>query len=202
MVTSSEVSELKLGIEWVGTDGKEDIPLPENVRRYYIPSTTHGGTTTPAGTNLFDFTPNNPSCPGNKWGTGLLKGNPVPHTQTVNAIRVHFRNWVMAGIAPPPSLYPRLRTPDGDDDDHGRGLHKGDRDDVRNLVPPTLAAMASPRAFRNCAISRRMLRRRRPSMAPTRSRSSTRFSTTTGVRCSIPATATAFPPTSRRRSSR
>ena len=68
----------------------------------------------------------------------------MPHTQTVNAIRVHFRDWVMAGVTPPPSLYPRLRTPDGDEDDHGRGRHKGDRDDVRNLVPPTLATMGFP----------------------------------------------------------
>lgn len=141
---SAEVWELKLGIEWVGTDGTKDIPLPDNVRRYYIPSTTHGGTTTPAGVNLFDFTPNNPNCPGNSWGTGALKGNPVPHTQTVNAIRVHFRDWVMAGVTPPPSLYPRLRTPDGDGDDNGRGLHNGDGDNVANLVPPTLAAMGFP----------------------------------------------------------
>jgi len=141
---AAEVWELKLGIEWVGTDGTKDIPLPDNVRRYYIASTTHGGATTPAGVNLFDFVPNNPNCPGNTWGTGALKGNPVPHTQVVNAIRVHFRNWVMAGILPPPSLYPRLRTPDGDGDDNGRGLHKGDRDNVANLVPPTLAAMGFP----------------------------------------------------------
>jgi hypothetical protein len=141
---AAEVWELKLGIEWVGTDGTKDIPLPDNVRRYYIPSTTHGGATTPAGTNLFDFTPNPPNCPGNKWGTGALGGNPVPHTQTVNAIRVHFRDWVMAGVTPPPSLYPRLRTPDGDGDDNGRGLHKGDKDNVANLVLPTLAAMGFP----------------------------------------------------------
>jgi hypothetical protein len=142
---AAEIWELKLGIEWVGTDGKKDIPLPENVRRYYIPSTTHGGTTTPAGTNLFDFTPNNPSCPGNKWGTGALKGNPVPHTQTVNAIRVHFRDWIMAGVIPPPSLYPRLRTTeDGEDGDHGRGGGGGDGDRVPNLVPPTLATMGFP----------------------------------------------------------
>jgi alpha/beta hydrolase family protein len=140
---AAEVWELKLGIEWVGTDGTKDIPLPDNVRRYYIPSTTHGGTTTPAGTNLFDFTPGNPNCPGNKWGTGVLKGNPVPHTQTVNAIRAHFRNWVMAGITPPASLYPRLRTPDGDANDNGRGLHNG-VGEVRNLVPPMLAAMGFP----------------------------------------------------------
>lgn len=141
---AAEVWELKLGIEWVGTDGTKDIPLPDNVRRYYIPSTTHGGATTPTGTNLFDFTPNPPNCPGNKWGTGALNGNPVPHTQTVNAIRVHFRDWVMAGVTPPPSLYPRLRTPDGDGDDNGRGLHKGDKDNVANLVTPTLAAMGFP----------------------------------------------------------
>jgi hypothetical protein len=141
---AAEIWELKLGIEWVGTDGKKDIPLPENVRRYYIASTTHGGATTPAGTNLFDFVPANPNCPGNNWGKGLLSGNPIPHTQTVNAIRVHFRDWVMANVTPPPSLYPRLRTPDGDDDDHGRGLHKGDKDNVANLVPPTLAAMGFP----------------------------------------------------------
>ena len=144
---AAEIWELKLGIEWVGTDGKKDIPIPDNVRRYYIPSTTHGGTTTPTGVNLFDFTPNNPTCPGNKWGTGALSGNPVPHTQTVNAIRVHFRDWVMAGKTPPASLYPLLRTPDGDDDDHHGdrdGEHHGDRDNVANLVRPTLAAMGFP----------------------------------------------------------
>jgi len=143
---AAEVWELKLGIEWVGTDGKKDIPIPENVRRYYIPSTTHGGTTTPAGTNLFDFTPNNPNCPGNKWGTGALKGNPVPHTETVNAIRVHFRDWVMSGVTPPNSLYPRLRTPEDESaEGHANGKDDhGDEDHVRNLVPPTLAAMGFP----------------------------------------------------------
>jgi hypothetical protein len=49
-----------------------------------------------------------PNCPGNNYGTGLLPANPVPHTETVNALRVHFRNWVMKGIAPPPSQWPRL----------------------------------------------------------------------------------------------
>jgi hypothetical protein len=141
---AAEVWELKLPIEWVGTDGEKDIPLPDNVRRYYIASSTHGGTTTPAGTNLFDFVPNPPNCPGNRWGTGALGGNPLPHTQTVNAIRVHFRDWVMKDVTPPDTLYPRLRTPDGDGDDHGRGKHKGDKDNVQNLVLPTLAAMGFP----------------------------------------------------------
>jgi len=33
----------------------------------------------------------------------MLPNNPVPHTQTVNALRVHFRNWVMKDTAPPAS---------------------------------------------------------------------------------------------------
>ena len=38
-------------------------------------------------------------CPGANFGTGILAANPVPHTETVNALRVHFRNWVMKDIA-------------------------------------------------------------------------------------------------------
>jgi hypothetical protein len=34
---SAEVWALKLTPEWVGTDPKNDIPLPDNVRRYYTP---------------------------------------------------------------------------------------------------------------------------------------------------------------------
>jgi Alpha/beta hydrolase domain len=107
---SAEVWALKLTPEWVGTDGKTDLPLPDNVRRYYIASTNHGG-----GAGGFDTSvpgaglPNTgAACPGNNFGMGVLPANPVPHTQTVNALRVHFRNWVMKGTPPPPSRYPML----------------------------------------------------------------------------------------------
>ena len=101
---AAEVWGLKLTPEWVGTSGDKDIPLPDNVRRYYVSSTQHGGgrggfTTTPAAP---------PSCPGTEWGKGVFAANPMPQTDTVNAIRVHFRDWVMKGIAPPPSVYPTL----------------------------------------------------------------------------------------------
>ena len=33
----AEVFALKMTTSWVGTDPKNDIPLPENVRRYYLP---------------------------------------------------------------------------------------------------------------------------------------------------------------------
>ena len=107
---SAEVWALKLTPEWVGTDAKADLPLPDNVRRYYIASTNHNG-----GIGGFDTSlpgvglPNTgPACPGNNFGTGMLAANPVPHTQTINALRVHFRDWVMAGKAPPASRYPML----------------------------------------------------------------------------------------------
>ncbi len=107
---SAEVWALKLTPEWVGTDAKADLPLPANVRRYYIASTAHGG-----GPGGFDSSlpgvglPTAPlMCPGNNFGMAQLPANPVPHTQTVNAIRVHFRNWVMNNTAPPPNRYPTL----------------------------------------------------------------------------------------------
>jgi hypothetical protein len=111
---SAEVWALKLTPEWVGSDAREDIPLPANVRRYYIPSTTHGGGVGGFNTSLpgVGLPPVGPACPGNNWGNALLPANPVPHTQTVNALRAHFRNWVMNDTPPPESVWPRLRSGD------------------------------------------------------------------------------------------
>jgi hypothetical protein len=101
---SAEAWALNLSPALVGTSADKDIPLPANVRRYYIPSTAHGG-----GSGGFSVTPAAaPMCPGPNFGSGILAANPVPHTETVNAIRVHFRNWVMKDVAPPPSVYPTL----------------------------------------------------------------------------------------------
>jgi hypothetical protein len=109
---SAEVWALKLTPEWIGTDAVADLPLPANVRRYYIASSTHGGGAGGFDTSLpgVGLPKAGPSCPGNNFGTGVLPANPVPHTETVNALRVHFRNWVMKGAAPPPSRYPQLAT--------------------------------------------------------------------------------------------
>jgi hypothetical protein len=105
---AAEVWGLKLTPEWVGMSGDTDLPLPDNVRRYYIPSTQHGG-----GRGGFStIAAAAPSCPGIEWGKGALPGNPVPHPETVNALRVHFRNWVMKDVAPPPSRYPTLKSGD------------------------------------------------------------------------------------------
>jgi hypothetical protein len=107
---SAEVWALKLTPEWVGADAQADLPLPDSVRRYYIASTTHGGGAGGFDTSLpgVGLPKTGVACPGNNFGTGVLPANPVPHTQTVNALRAHFRNWVMKGTPPPASRYPTL----------------------------------------------------------------------------------------------
>ncbi len=77
------------------------------------------------------------NCPGNNYGSGILPANPVPHTQTVNALRVHFRNWVMKDTAPPDSIYPTLngRRADGE---QNRGRN------IPDLVEANKEAMGFP----------------------------------------------------------
>jgi len=109
---SAEVWALKLTPEWIGTDAKKDLPLPSNVRRYYIASSAHGGGAGGFNSSLpgVALPTQPPTCPGNNYGTAIYPANPVPHTETVNALRVHFRNWVMRNVAPPPSQWPKLST--------------------------------------------------------------------------------------------
>jgi alpha/beta hydrolase family protein len=118
----AEVFALKMTTSWVGTSAHNDIPLPKNVRRYYLPSSTHGGgngeTTenpVPAGAV---------GCPGNNWGKGTLRANPVPATGLVNRVRAALRDWVMSDTPPPPSQWPTLN--------------------AKTLVDPTKAAMGFP----------------------------------------------------------
>jgi hypothetical protein len=155
----AEVFALKMTTSWVGTSADRDIPLPSNVRRYYLPSSTHGG----GGGGFNEAIPNvGANCPGNNWGTGTLRANPVPATALVSRLRVALREWVLHGTPPPPSQWPTLSPlkkenarghdwDDDDDDDDDRGGN--DRDDHERgrharwqplLVAPTKAAMGFP----------------------------------------------------------
>ena len=131
---SAEVWGLKLTPEWVGTAADADIPLPPNVRRYYIPGSAHGGGEGGFNTSLPGSLLPPPACPGNNFGDALLHANPLPHTQTYNALRFHFRNWVMTGTPPPPSRYPTLA-----------GKQSGGRDEGSDGVPDA-AGIAADRA--------------------------------------------------------
>jgi hypothetical protein len=161
----AEVFALKMTMSWVGTSADRDIPLPNNVRRYYLPSSTHGGgngqtTENPAPAGSVN-------CPGNNWGKGTLRANPVPATGLVNAVRAGLREWVLHGTEPPPSQWPTLaplNRNDGHDhhdwdDDDDRDRHHGkshDRHDHKRhhgkkwrplLVEPTMKAMGFPKGI-------------------------------------------------------
>ena len=101
---SAEVWGQKLTVGWNGTGGDADIPLPRNVRRYYFAGSPHGG-----GSGGFITTASNgATCSGTNYGVGMFGTNPMPQTESVNAIRAAFRDWVMNGKLPPPSRYPTI----------------------------------------------------------------------------------------------
>ena len=109
---SSEFFHLRASPGLVGTRADRDIPLPPNVRRYYSPGISHGG-----GPGGFDADPpQQPCCE--------LVPNPNPSRDTLRALQTALVDWVVKGVLPPPSQYPRLE----------RG----------ELVAPTQAAMGFP----------------------------------------------------------
>jgi Alpha/beta hydrolase domain len=167
----AEVFALKMTMSWVGSSADVDIPLPSNVRRYYLPSSTHGGANIATTENPAPVTiANRVNCPGNNWGSGTLRQSPVPAAGLVNRVRAALRDWVMSDIQPPPSQWPTLRPikhpgqndrDDDDDDDrrHGSKGHDHDDDDDDDddrkrhygkkwrplLVKPTMKAMGFPK---------------------------------------------------------
>jgi len=93
---STEFWDLRASLDFVGSDGKADIPLPANVRRYYNAGAPHNG-----GRGGFDLvTPPTAAC--------VLISNPNPASDTSKAIFAGLVDWVTKGTEPPPSLYPTL----------------------------------------------------------------------------------------------
>jgi hypothetical protein len=93
---AAEFWGLRMSPDLVGTDAKKDIPLPANVRRYYMPGTTHGG-----GAGGFQVAQAaNDRC--------VLPQNPNPMADTTRALTAALIDWVVKGTEPPPSRYPTL----------------------------------------------------------------------------------------------
>ncbi len=111
---SAEFWGLRASPGFVGTDAKRDIPLPVNVRRYYFPSVTHGGSWT--GGFPVDGEPMGFGC--------VLKGNPNPISDSLRVAHRMLVDWVRLHKDPLPSSYPSLA--------------------VGDLVAPTDAAMGWP----------------------------------------------------------
>ncbi len=114
---STEFWALRMSPDLVGTSAAEDIPLPDNVRRYFFPGTTHGG-------GGGGFSAAVPDTAQGRAGVCVLPANPNPQSDTMNALLAAMAAWVVKGTPPPPSRYPRLA--DG------------------NLVRATKAAMEFP----------------------------------------------------------
>jgi Alpha/beta hydrolase domain len=98
---ASEFWGLHMAPGLVGTDAKADLPLPANVRRYYFPSVTHGGSHGNASRGFSltgDFTPN--GC--------LLRGNANPSSQSLRVAQKALVAWVKDGVLPPQSSYPTI----------------------------------------------------------------------------------------------
>jgi hypothetical protein len=94
---SAEFWGLRMSPGLVGTDAKTDIPLPDSVRRYYYPGTTHGG-----GRGGFRVEA------GAAQGGCELPANPNPQADTTRALTTALVEWVVRGTPPPASSYPRL----------------------------------------------------------------------------------------------
>ena len=111
---SAEIWNLRMSPDLVGTDARADIPLPPNVRRYYVAGITHGGSWTGGFSAKGESVP--PGC--------TLPGDPASEREILRVARKRLVDWVLGKRPPPPSRYPTLA--------------KGD------LVQPTGKAMGWP----------------------------------------------------------
>jgi len=98
---SAEFWGLRMSPNLVGTDARADLPLPANVRRYYFPGVTHGG----SAKGGFPVGGEKP-YPGADYCA--LAWNPNPSADTRRAILAALAHWVSTGNPPPPSRYPTL----------------------------------------------------------------------------------------------
>ena len=93
---SAEFYSLRASPGLVGTRADRDIPLPPNVRRYYMAAVRHGG-----GPGGFDVKGTADAC-------CVLAGNPNSSAEANRALMNALVAWVVSDTPPPPSRYPRL----------------------------------------------------------------------------------------------
>ena len=90
--TATEYWEKANALVTTTPDGSKDVPLPQNVRLYYLAGTQHDpGRFPPAASN------------------GQLPDNPTDYMWAMRALLVGMEKWMRDGVAPPPSRYPRLQ---------------------------------------------------------------------------------------------
>jgi hypothetical protein len=93
---SAEFYSLRVSPNLVGTSADRDVPLPDNVRRYYAPSVNHGG-----GAGGFEVDGRAQAC-------CTIAANPNSSNEMSRALMAALVDWVVKDELPPPSRYPRL----------------------------------------------------------------------------------------------
>ena len=96
---AAEIWGLRQSFTLVGTTAKKDIPLAENVRRYYFPGVSHGGG--PGGFNTS-------TSPVKAAATCALATNQAPSAPMRNALIARLIEWVTKNTPMPESRYPTL----------------------------------------------------------------------------------------------
>ncbi len=96
---SAEVWGLRQSFTLVGTTAKKDIPIPDNVRRYYFPGVSHGGG--PGGFATF-------TNAVKAAATCALPTNPAPVGPMRSALMSRLVAWVTKNTPMPDSKYPTI----------------------------------------------------------------------------------------------
>ena len=89
-VSSTEYWQGRMSLTTTDLAGTIDLPIPPDVRVYFLTGTQHG----PAEEPLLEV--------------GRHPLNPTPHFETLRALLVALAEWVCDGTPPPPSAIPRL----------------------------------------------------------------------------------------------
>ncbi len=132
---SAEIWNLRASFMLVGTDARADIPLPDNVRRYFFAGVTHGG-------GRGGFSSAETAAAGCE-----LPSNPAPSAPMRAALTKAFIAWITKGTPMPPSRYPTIA--DGtlvQDTNAAMGFPKiPGKPSPENLVHPLLDYDLGPR---------------------------------------------------------
>jgi hypothetical protein len=97
--TDTEYSQAVMALNTTDSEGKHDLPIPQDVRMYLFSGTRHGGG---------DVTAQPPEVLPNPPGNCQLRTNSNPFILGQRALLVALREWIVDGTEPPPSLYPTL----------------------------------------------------------------------------------------------
>jgi hypothetical protein len=93
--SSAEYTNQNAALIHTSADGTGDVPVPDNVRIYHFVGTQHGGGALPLTNAMFG-------------GQTAYYNNSVDYRPLLRAALTNLTAWVVQGVDPPPSRYPRL----------------------------------------------------------------------------------------------